>query len=97
MKQRLGIAQALINQPRIVFMDEPVSALDPIGRKEIMDILAKLSGKVTVFFSSHILSDIERICDRVAILDRGKMVLEDSMEELRNNSQNALLQWRRKG
>lgn len=84
MKQRLGIAQALINQPRIVFMDEPVSALDPVGRKEIMDILLKLSGKVTVFFSSHILSDVERICDRVVILDKGKMVLEDSMEALRN-------------
>ncbi len=84
MKQRLGIAQALINKPRVVFMDEPVSALDPVGRKEIMDILVKLSGKVTVFFSSHILSDVERICDRVVILDKGKMVLEDSMEELRN-------------
>ncbi len=84
MKQRLGIAQALINQPRVVFMDEPTSALDPIGRKEVMDILAKLSGKVTVFFSSHILSDIERVCSRVVILDKGKMVLEDSMEELRS-------------
>lgn len=84
MKQRLGIAQALINQPRVVFMDEPASALDPIGRKEVMDIVKKLSGKVTVFFSSHILSDVERVCDRVAILDKGKMILEDSMEELRN-------------
>ena len=84
MKQRLGIAQALINEPRVVFMDEPTSALDPIGRKEVMDILLKLAAKVTVFFSSHILSDIERVCDRVVILDKGKMVLEDSMEELRN-------------
>jgi len=84
MKQRLGIAQALINQPRVVFMDEPTSALDPIGRKEVMDILSKLAGKVTVFFSSHILSDIERVCDRVAILDKGKMAVEDSMGELRN-------------
>jgi ABC-2 type transport system ATP-binding protein len=84
MKQRLGIAQALINQPKIVFMDEPTSALDPIGRKEVMDILLKLSGKVTVFFSSHILSDIERVCDRVVILNKGKMMLEDSIEELRH-------------
>ena len=84
MKQRLGIAQALINEPRVVFMDEPTSALDPIGRKEVMDILLKLAAKVTVFFSSHILSDIERVCDRVVIMDKGKMVLEDSMEELRN-------------
>jgi ABC-2 type transport system ATP-binding protein len=84
MKQRLGIAQALINQPRVVFMDEPVSALDPIGRKEVMDILIKLSGKVTVFFSSHILSDVERVCDRVVILHQGKMLLEDSMDNLRS-------------
>lgn len=84
MKQRLGIAQALINQPKVVFMDEPVSALDPIGRKEVMDVLIKLSGKVTVFFSSHILSDVERVCDRVVILNQGKMLLEDSMEKLRS-------------
>ena len=83
MKQRLGIAQALINQPKVVFMDEPVSALDPIGRKDVMDILAGLSGKVTVFLSSHILNDIERACDRVVILDKGRMVLEDSIEGLR--------------
>jgi ABC-2 type transport system ATP-binding protein len=83
MKQRLGIAQALINRPKLVFMDEPTSALDPIGRKEVMDILLKLSGKVTVFFSSHILSDIERVCDRVMILDKGKVLLEDSIEQLK--------------
>lgn len=84
MKQRLGIAQSLINQPKVVFMDEPTSALDPIGRKEVMDIMVKLSGKITVFFSSHILSDIERVCDRVVILDNGRMVLEDSIEQLRH-------------
>ncbi|MFZ5989052.1 MAG: ATP-binding cassette domain-containing protein [Bacillota bacterium] len=84
MKQRLGIAQALINEPRVVFLDEPTSALDPIGRKEVMDIIAKLSGKVTVFFSTHILSDVERICDRVVILDRGKMLIEDTMTNLRH-------------
>lgn len=82
MKQRLGIAQALINQPKIVFLDEPTSALDPIGRKEVMDIIAQLAGKVTVFFSTHILSDVERVCDRVIILDKGKRVLEDAMENL---------------
>jgi ABC-2 type transport system ATP-binding protein len=64
-------------------MDEPVSALDPIGRKEVMDILLKLSGRVTVFFSSHILSDIEKVCDRVLIMDKGRMILEDSIENLR--------------
>jgi len=91
MKQRLGIAQALINQPRVVFMDEPVSALDPIGRKEVMDILVRLSGRVTVFFSSHILSDIEKVCDRVLIMDKGKVVLEDSMEALRKKYSNGVI------
>ncbi|MFA5543890.1 MAG: ABC transporter ATP-binding protein [Bacilli bacterium] len=85
MKQRLGIAQALINNPRIVFLDEPVSALDPTGRKEVMEIIASLRGKVTVFFSTHILADVERICDRVVIIDQGKVVLEDSMENIKTS------------
>ncbi|MCX8131918.1 MAG: ABC transporter ATP-binding protein [Clostridia bacterium] len=83
MKQRLGIAQALISNPKVVFLDEPTSALDPIGRKEVMDIIQKLSGKVTVFFSTHILSDIERVCDRVIILDKGKAIIEDTLDNLR--------------
>ncbi|MCX7922624.1 MAG: ABC transporter ATP-binding protein [Clostridia bacterium] len=83
MKQRLGIAQALISEPKIVFLDEPASALDPIGRKEVMDIIAKLSGKITVFFSTHILSDIERVCDRVVILHKGKVELEDTIPNIR--------------
>lgn len=85
MKQRLGIAQALINDPRIIFLDEPVSALDPTGRKEVMDIIASLRGKVTVFFSTHILADVERICDRVVIIDQGKVVLEDSMDNIKTS------------
>lgn len=91
MKQRLGIAQALINQPKVVFMDEPVSALDPIGRKEVMEIMVKLSGKVTVFFSSHILSDIEKVCDRVVIMNKGRLLLEDSMENLRGSYSNGVI------
>lgn len=85
MKQRLGIAQALINDPRIIFLDEPVSALDPTGRKEVMDIIASLRGEVTVFFSTHILADVEKICDRVVIIDQGKVVLEDSMENIKTS------------
>lgn len=85
MKQRLGIAQALIHDPKIVFLDEPVSALDPIGRKDVMDIIAKLSEKVTVLFSTHILSDVERICDRIAVIDNGKIQLEDSIVNIRRN------------
>lgn len=83
MKQRLGIAQALINNPKVVLLDEPVSALDPIGRKEVMDVIASLAGKVTVFFSTHILQDVERICDRVIIIHEGKKLLEDSMENIK--------------
>lgn len=83
MKQRLGIAQAMINDPQIVLLDEPVSALDPIGRKEVMDIIASLRGRVTVFFSTHILADVERICDRVVIINDGKKVLEDSIKNIK--------------
>ena len=63
MKQRLGIAQALLHTPSLVLLDEPASALDPIGRKDVMDIIRNLAGTTTVFFSTHILSDIERVCD----------------------------------
>ncbi|MDP4094726.1 MAG: ABC transporter ATP-binding protein [Bacillota bacterium] len=83
MKQRLGIAQALISEPKVLFLDEPTSALDPIGRKEVMDIVAGLSGKITIFFSTHILSDVERVCDRVVILDKGKVLTEDTISNLR--------------
>lgn len=83
MKQRLGIAQALINEPKVVFLDEPTSALDPIGRKEVMDVILKLSGRVTVFLSSHILTDIERVCDRIVILDKGLEMVEDTISNLR--------------
>ena len=83
MKQRLGIAQALINDPKIILLDEPVSALDPIGRKEVMDIIVSLSKKVTVFFSTHILADVERICDRIIIIHEGKKLLEDSIDNIK--------------
>ena len=75
MKQRLGIAQALLNEPKLLICDEPTSALDPIGRKEILDILLKVKERTTVIFSTHILSDVERICDEIAILRDGKITL----------------------
>lgn len=83
MKQRLGIAQALLNEPRLLICDEPTSALDPIGRKEILDILSAIKGKTTVIFSTHILSDVERICDHVAILNRGQLTLSGSLAEIK--------------
>lgn len=75
MKQRLGIAQALLHEPKLLICDEPTSALDPVGRKEILDILLEVKEQTTVLFSTHILSDAERICDQVAFLHRGRLVL----------------------
>lgn len=84
MKQRLGIAQALLNEPRLLICDEPTSALDPIGRKEILDILSIAREKTTIIFSTHILSDVERICDSIGILNQGKLILEGSVSQLKN-------------
>ena len=83
MRQRLGIAQALVNAPRLLMLDEPTSALDPMGRKEVLDMLASLRGRTTVLFSTHILADVERICDTVAVLDRGRVVAQAPIEELK--------------
>lgn len=82
MKQRLGIAQALLHRPKLLICDEPTSALDPMGRKEILDALLAAKTQTTVLFSTHILSDVERICDRAAILHNGTVVLNGTMEEL---------------
>lgn len=83
MKQRLGIAQAFVNDPVVLILDEPTSALDPIGRKEVLDLIESLSEKKTVFFSTHILGDVERVCDSVAIIDKGKLIVEGELEELK--------------
>lgn len=82
MKQRLGLAQALLPQPRVLLLDEPVSALDPAGRKEVLDIMSELRGEMTIFFSTHILNDAERICDEVGILDHGRLVLQARRDDL---------------
>jgi ABC-2 type transport system ATP-binding protein len=88
MLQRVGLAQSLINDPEIVFLDEPMSGLDPVGRREVRDLIASLraDGK-TVFMCSHILSDIEVLCDRVAILKRGRLAQVGHLEELRQRSE----------
>ena len=87
MLQRVGLAQSIINDPEIVFLDEPMSGLDPIGRREVRDLIASLrhEGK-TVFMCSHILSDIEVLCDRVAILRGGKLFQQGRLEDLRQQS-----------
>jgi ABC-2 type transport system ATP-binding protein len=82
MRQRLGIGQALINQPRVLFLDEPVSSLDPEGRRDVLEIISRLRGIATVFMSTHILNDVERVCDRVAILNLGHLVVEGPIDQL---------------
>ena len=83
MLQRIGIAQALINDPPLLILDEPMSGLDPIGRKEVRDLILELRAeKKTIFFSTHILTDVEVVCDRIAILDTGNLVTLGPLSEL---------------
>lgn len=91
MKQRLGIAQALLNEPKLLICDEPTSALDPVGRKEILDILLSVKNKTTIVFSTHILSDVERICNHVAVLHNGNLVLNGTLSELKQNHRQNLI------
>jgi len=84
MRQRLGLAQALINQPEVLILDEPVSSLDPEGRHDILEAIAGLRGKSTIFMSSHVLADVERICDAVAIINRGKLIVSSTVAELQD-------------
>ena len=83
MKQRLGIAQALLARPKLLICDEPTSALDPIGRKEILDILLSARKETTVLFSTHILSDVERICTDVALIEGGTIAMQGSVDDLK--------------
>lgn len=83
MKQRLGIAQALISRPKLLICDEPTSALDPVGRKDILDMISSAREQTSVLFSTHILSDVERICDSMVLLEGGKAEISGSIEEIR--------------
>ncbi|HHT15786.1 MAG: ATP-binding cassette domain-containing protein [Christensenellales bacterium] len=85
MKQRLGIAQALLGHPKLLICDEPTSALDPVGRKEILDILKSIQIETTVLFSTHILSDVERICTDVAFLDNGRISMQGKLADLKSS------------
>jgi len=84
MKQRLGLAQALIARPPVLFLDEPTSALDPIGRRDVLNLILRLKETATIFMSTHILSDVERVCDAVAIINKGTLLATSTVEELRN-------------
>jgi ABC-2 type transport system ATP-binding protein len=82
MRQRLGLAQAILNRPPVLLLDEPVSALDPEGRRDVLAVIRELGSEPTVLFSTHILNDVERVCDRVAILHHGNVVTAGPMTEL---------------
>lgn len=83
MKQRLGIAQALLGRPKLLICDEPTSALDPKGRKDILDVLVAAKEETTVLFSTHVLSDVEHICDEMALLNDGRIVMQGSIEDVK--------------
>lgn len=87
MKQRLGIAQALLNKPKLLICDEPTSALDPVGRKEILSILQQVKEETTVIFSTHVLSDVEKICDHIVLLHEGHIKLDVTPEQFRESYQ----------
>jgi ABC-2 type transport system ATP-binding protein len=83
MQQRLGLGAALLGEPELVFLDEPTSALDPVGRHDVREIIRGLSGRGTaVFLNSHLLSEVEQVCDRVAVVDHGRVIAEGTMDEL---------------
>lgn len=82
MRQRLGVAQALVNQPEVLFLDEAVSALDPGGRKDVLELIERLRGQCTVFMSTHILADVERVCDTIGIIARGRLVIQAPRQTL---------------
>jgi len=88
MKQKLGIAVALLNSPSLILLDEPTSALDPIGRKETINIINSLKGKYTVLFSTHILTDVERVCDRIALIEKGELILEGTISDIKAQNAN---------
>jgi ABC-2 type transport system ATP-binding protein len=82
MRQRLGLAAALVHDPDVLLLDEPISALDPIGRKEILDLIEDLNSRCTVLMSSHILADVERVCNVVGIIAKGRMIIQSPRETL---------------
>ncbi len=91
MLQRVGLAQALINNPEVLFLDEPMSGLDPLGRREVRDLIVNLRNRgKTIFFSSHILTDVEAMCDRVAILNKGRLIESGKLSEILKTRSNEI-------
>src|SRR5699024_3446119 len=92
MKQRLGIAQAILHTPNLLILDEPVSALDPIGRREILTLMEDLKKEMTILFSTHILNDADEISDELLLLHEGRMVESGDMESLRKKYETAIIE-----
>ena len=82
MLQRLGVASTVVGSPRVLLLDEPASALDPLGRREVLDLTRRMRGTATVLMSSHILGDVQEVCDTVSILDKGRLLFQGSLEDL---------------
>jgi len=96
LRQKVGIASVLVDEPDILILDEPVSALDPIGRKEMFDIITLLKGKTTVIFSSHVLTDIERVCDQIVMISRGKIILNSDIKDIILDKKTILVSFKNK-
>jgi ABC-2 type transport system ATP-binding protein len=82
MLQRLGLAATVVGEPELLLLDEPAAALDPAGRREVLNLIAHLRGRATVVFSSHILGDVQEVCDRIGVLRDGAMLFQGALEEL---------------
>jgi len=89
-RQRLGIAQAQINYPDLLILDEPAAALDPMGRRDVLEVMERLQKYTTIFYSTHILDDVQRVSDSVAILNHGELVAQASIEDLLAGSQGTI-------
>lgn len=96
LRQKVGIASVIIDEPDVLILDEPISALDPIGRKEMFNVILSLKSKVTIIFSSHILNDIERVCDHVILINNGKIVLNKSIQDIELEKKSLLVAFKSK-
>ncbi|MBN2168942.1 MAG: ABC transporter ATP-binding protein [Actinobacteria bacterium] len=87
-RQRLALAHALTGEPTVLIMDEPTSGLDPLGRRELLDYIKGLEGRMTILFSTHLLTDVDRVCERVVMLDKGRIIADDKIPALKDRYSN---------